>query len=66
MFCDVVGSTSLAEAMDPEDWADIVGETVAEMAGCVERCGGTVVQFGGDAVLAAFDEMGIYPDAVPA
>ena len=40
--------------MDPEDWADIVGETVAEMAGCVERYGGTVVQFAGDAVLAIF------------
>ncbi len=40
--------------MDPEDWADIVGETVAEMAGCVERYDGTVVQFAGDAVLAIF------------
>ena len=40
--------------MDPEDWADIVGETVAQMAGCVERYGGTVVQFAGDAVLAIF------------
>ncbi len=40
--------------MDPEDWADIVGQTVAEMAACVERYDGTVVQFAGDAVLAIF------------
>jgi class 3 adenylate cyclase len=66
LFCDVVGSTSLAEAMDPEDWADIVGRTVAEMAACVERYDGTVVQFAGDTVLATFDQTGIYPDTVPA
>ncbi len=40
--------------MDPEDWADVVGRTMAEMAACVERYGGTVVHFAGDAVLAIF------------
>ena len=50
----MVGSTSLAETMDPEDWADIVNRTVAEMAGCVERYAGTVVQFAGDSILAMF------------
>lgn len=40
--------------MDPEDWADIVNRTVAEMAGCVERFGGTVAQFAGDSILAIF------------
>jgi class 3 adenylate cyclase len=25
LFCDVVGSTSMAEQLDPEDWADFVG-----------------------------------------
>ncbi len=54
LFCDVVGSTSIAETMDPEDWADVVGRTMAEMAACVERYGGTVVHFAGDAVLAIF------------
>ncbi|MEA3502319.1 MAG: adenylate/guanylate cyclase domain-containing protein, partial [Actinomycetota bacterium] len=49
-----MGSTSIAETMDPEDWADIVGQTVAGMAGCIERYDGTVVQFAGDAVLAIF------------
>lgn len=54
LFCDVVGSTSLAEKMDPEDWADIVNSTVAEMAGCIDRYGGTVAQFAGDSILAIF------------
>jgi class 3 adenylate cyclase/tetratricopeptide (TPR) repeat protein len=54
LFCDIAGSTSLAEAMDPEDWADIVNATVAEMTTCVERYGGTVAQFAGDSILAVF------------
>lgn len=54
LFCDVVGSTSLAETMDPEDWADIVNTTVAEMVVCIERYGGTVAQFAGDSILAIF------------
>lgn len=40
--------------MDPEDWADIVNRTVADMASCVERFGGTVAQFAGDSILAIF------------
>lgn len=54
LFCDVVGSTSLAETMDPEDWADIVNQMVSNMAQCVERYGGTVAQFAGDSILAIF------------
>ena len=54
LFCDVVGSTSIAEAMDPEDWSGIVSETIAVMAGSVERYGGTVAQFAGDGILALF------------
>ena len=50
----MVGSTSLAEGMDPEDWADIVNRTVTEMAGCVDHYGGTVAQFAGDSILAVF------------
>jgi class 3 adenylate cyclase/tetratricopeptide (TPR) repeat protein len=54
LFCDVVGSTSIAEGMDPEDWSAIVGQTIAAMAGSVERYGGTVTQFAGDGILALF------------
>ncbi len=54
LFCDVVDSTTLAESMDPEDWGDIVNEAISSMARCVERYGGTVVQFAGDSILALF------------
>jgi class 3 adenylate cyclase len=54
LFCDVVGSTTMAETMDPEDWSDIVGRTIAAMAGAVERFGGMVAQFAGDGILALF------------
>ena len=53
LFCDVAGSTALAEAMDPEDWADIVNEAVTEMAVCIERYGGTVAQVAGRGWCAA-------------
>lgn len=54
LFADVVGSTTLAEAMDPEDWGEIVNEVIADMARRVERYGGTVAQFAGDSILALF------------
>ena len=62
LFCDVVGSTSLAETMDPEDWADIVNRMVANMAQCVERYGGTVAQFAGDSILAIFGAPAAHED----
>jgi class 3 adenylate cyclase/tetratricopeptide (TPR) repeat protein len=54
LFCDVVGSTGLAETLDPEDWGDLVGEAIRVMGEVVARFGGTVAEFGGDAVLAIF------------
>ena len=54
LFSDVVGSTTLAESMDPEDWSNVVNETVAVMARSVERYGGTISQFAGDAIVALF------------
>lgn len=54
LFCDVVGSTSIAETMDPEDWSELVGETMAIMGKVVDLYGGTISEFGGDAVVALF------------
>ena len=39
LFCDVVGSTSLAETMDPEDWGDLMGEALRAMGEVVQRFG---------------------------
>jgi class 3 adenylate cyclase/tetratricopeptide (TPR) repeat protein len=62
LFCDVVGSTTLAESMDPEDWSEIVNEAVTAMARCVERYGGTVAQFAGDSILALFGAPAAHED----
>ncbi len=54
LFADIVGSTSLAEKLDPEDWRQIVA-AVHTMAGLVvQRYDGTVVQYLGDGLLAMF------------
>jgi class 3 adenylate cyclase/tetratricopeptide (TPR) repeat protein len=54
LFCDLVGSTSLAEGMDPEDFSELVAAAVARMTAAVERYEGTVTQFSGDSILAIF------------
>jgi class 3 adenylate cyclase len=54
LFADVVGSTSLAEAMDPEDWRDIVTGAHQRVSQAVYRYEGTIAQLLGDGVLAFF------------
>ena len=54
LFSDIVGSTALAEKLDPEDWRQVVA-AVHEMAGGqIHRHGGTVLQYLGDGLLALF------------
>jgi class 3 adenylate cyclase/tetratricopeptide (TPR) repeat protein len=54
LFADVVGSTHLAEAMDPEDWAEVAKRLYEVADRAVARYGGTVTQLSGDAVVALF------------
>jgi len=54
VFADVVGSTGLAERLDPEDVKLVVGEAVARIVGEVESLGGHVKDLAGDGVLAFF------------
>ncbi len=54
LFCDLVGSTSLGEGHDPELLRPVLERYFAEMRGCVERHGGHVEKFIGDAVVAVF------------
>ncbi|MGH2498886.1 MAG: adenylate/guanylate cyclase domain-containing protein [Candidatus Limnocylindria bacterium] len=54
VFADVVGSTALAETMDPEDWRAIVDEAFAVMSQTIYRYEGTIAQLLGDAILAFF------------
>jgi class 3 adenylate cyclase/tetratricopeptide (TPR) repeat protein len=54
LFADVAGSTSLAEQMDAEDWAEAMNGAFAFMNASVSRYDGTVSRLMGDAVLALF------------
>ena len=54
LFADVVGSTSLAESMDPEDWTQIINEAFDLMSKAIFRYEGTIAQLQGDALLAFF------------
>ena len=54
LFCDLVGFTSKAESLDPEDVEAILRPYHARVRGELERHGGTVEKFIGDAVMALF------------
>src|SRR5437899_7551575 len=54
LFCDVVGSTALGETTDPEVARALLARYFERMKAIVERHGGTVEKFIGDAVMAGF------------
>ncbi len=54
MFCDLVGSTELAQSMDPEQLREPMRRYQDAVAGAVVRYGGYVAKFLGDGVLAYF------------
>jgi class 3 adenylate cyclase len=54
LFADLVGSTQLAGAEDPERVRVILDQFYDTMAVEIEQAGGTIEKFVGDAVMAAF------------
>jgi class 3 adenylate cyclase/tetratricopeptide (TPR) repeat protein len=54
LFADLVGFTSRAEQLDPEDVEAILAPYHARLRSELERFGGTVEKFIGDAVMALF------------
>jgi class 3 adenylate cyclase/tetratricopeptide (TPR) repeat protein len=54
LFCDLVGSTAQAERMDPEDVRALLSHYHERVRSELERFGGTVEKFIGDAVMALF------------
>jgi class 3 adenylate cyclase len=54
IFCDVSGSTALAERIDAEAVREVMFSYFHEMRAAIERHGGTVEKFVGDAVLGVF------------
>ncbi len=60
MFTDLVGSTELASALDPEDWHDVLNGYQHRVAAIVTAHGGVIAQFQGDGAVAYFG----YPEAL--
>src|SRR5947208_2173358 len=54
LFADLVGFTARAELLDPEDVRALLAPYHAHLRGELERFGGTVEKFIGDAVMALF------------
>jgi class 3 adenylate cyclase len=54
LFCDLVGSTQLSRAMDPEDWHQLLHRIHSQCGEIIGRCHGHVAQYLGDGLLAYF------------
>ena len=54
LFMDLVGSTTLAERLDPEPLRQIMDRYFAAASSCITEHGGAVEKFIGDAVMAVF------------
>jgi class 3 adenylate cyclase len=62
VFCDLVGSTALGERTDPEVLRDLMGRYHTELRTILERHGGTVEKFVGDAAMAVFGLPQVHED----
>ena len=62
VFCDVTGSTAMGERLDPESLRRIMSRYFQEMRAALERHGGTVEKFIGDAVMAVFGVPNVHED----
>jgi class 3 adenylate cyclase len=54
VFCDLVGSTSLAAKLDAEDWRNLVNAYLDEASAAVTDLGGHVLKKLGDGLMALF------------
>ncbi len=62
LFCDLVGSTTLVERHDPEVLRPVLQRYFEEMRAAIERHGGVVEKFIGDAVVAVFGMPQVHED----
>ena len=62
LFCDLVGSTALGEELDPEALHGVLSRYFEEIRTTIERHGGTVQKFAGDAVMAVFGIPRVHED----
>src|SRR5204863_4693853 len=62
LFSDITGSTELSHRLDPELFSEILGRYFDSVRTVIERHGGTVEKFIGDAVMAVFGIPRIHED----
>lgn len=62
LFCDVSGSTSIGQLLDPEALRRIMSRYFERMKAVLETHGGTVEKFIGDAVMAVFGVPVVHED----
>jgi class 3 adenylate cyclase/tetratricopeptide (TPR) repeat protein len=62
LFCDVLGSTARAEQLDPEATRTLMARYFETARRAIERHGGTVEKFIGDAVMAVFGVPQVHED----
>ncbi len=54
LFTDIVGSTSMAEKLDPEEWRQVVARFQAALGEAIVTHHGAIAQYLGDGLLAFF------------
>lgn len=54
LFADVVGSTAMADQMDPEDWTEMMNGAFDRLSPIIYQYEGTIARLLGDAMLAFF------------
>jgi len=62
VFSDLVGSTELGERLDPESIRHLMSRYFEEMQRVLQRHGGTVQKFIGDAIMAVFGVPSVHED----
>jgi class 3 adenylate cyclase len=61
-FCDLTGSTALGKTLDPERLPALLARYFERMRVILERHGGSVEKFIGDAVMAVFGVPALHED----
>src|SRR5262249_14400434 len=61
-FCDVVGSTSLSEQLDPEELREVVRAYQATCTAVIARYDGHIAQYLGDGLLVYFGYPGAHEE----
>lgn len=62
LFCDIRGFTPLSEVLSPKEVVSFLNDYYQTMTEVVKQHKGSVIQFVGDEIFAAFGALELYPD----